>query len=53
LIIDVTPTSASIGTRTWAFSRISANRSQSGASSLPLKSVGGTWDGQAGADCRS
>jgi hypothetical protein len=53
LIMDATPTSASAGTRTAAFSAISANRSQSGVSSLPLKSAGGTCPGQAGADCRS
>ena len=53
LIIDATPTSASTGTRTWALTRISPNRSQSGGRSLPLKSAGGTWLGHAAADSRS
>ncbi len=40
LTIVRTPVSASDGTRTWAFSTISSNRSHSGGSSLPLKSAG-------------
>ncbi len=40
LTIVRTPVSASTGTRTWAFSTISANRSQSAGSSRPLKSAG-------------
>ena len=40
LIIEATPVSASTGTRRCALATISSNRSQSGASSLPLKSAG-------------
>ena len=40
LTIVRTPVSAIAGTRTWAFSTISANRSHSAGSSFPLKSAG-------------
>ncbi len=57
LIAERTPVSPSTGTRIWAFSTISANRSQSGSSSLPLKSAGTASNERAvavhGALCRS